>query len=145
MDDFLVMTHDEARLVKGTFDGMVRSGKGPEFARAFYRHLFALAPEVRDWFPKDMVEQNRKLVRTLGLLLGNLPEWHDIIGPVRALGPQHGPFPIEPRHFEAFVTCLFKAMEDVTGAPMVPDVSIPFRMAFLRIGAEMMRATKRAL
>lgn len=26
------------------------------------------------------------------------------------------------------------------GAPLLPDVSIPFRMAFLRIGAEMMRA-----
>ena len=142
MDDHLVMTHDEARLVKGAFDGMVRSGKGPQFARAFYDHLFAVAPEVRDWFPKDMVEQNRKLVKTLGVLLTNLPEWHDLAGPARALGPQHGPFPIQPHHFEAFVTCLFKAMEDVTGAPMVPDVSIPFRMAFLRIGAEMMQAGK---
>ena len=144
MDDFLVMTHDEAKLVKGVFEGMIRSGKGPEFARAFYDHLFAAAREVRAWFPKDMVEQNRKLVRTLGVLLANLPAWHDIAGPVRALGPQHGPFPIQPYHFEAFVTCLFKAMEDVTGQPIVPDVSIPFRMAFLKIGAEMMRRAKPA-
>ena len=140
MDDHLVMTHDEAKLVKGAFERLIRSGKGPEFARAFYRHLFTVAPEVRAWFPKDMAEQNRKLVKTLGVLLGNLPEWHDIAGPARALGPQHGPFPIEPKHFEVFVTCLFKAMEEVTGAPMVSDASIPFRMAFLRIGAEMMRS-----
>lgn len=140
MDDFLVMSHDEDKLVRGAFDSMIRDGKGPQFAQAFYARLFAIAPEVRTWFPKDTVEQNRKLVKTLGVLLKNLPEWHDVAGPARALGPQHGPFPIEPKHFEAFVTCLFKAMEDVMGAPLLPDVSIPFRMAFLRIGAEMMRA-----
>jgi len=140
MDDHLVMTHDEAKLVKGAFERLIRSGKGPAFARAFYRHLFTVAPEVREWFPKDMAEQNRKLVKTLGVLLGNLPEWHDIAGPARALGPQHGPFPIEPKHFEVFVTCLFQAMEEVTGVPIVSDAAIPFRMAFLRIGAEMMRS-----
>jgi len=143
VNDFLVMSHAEAKLVKGTFDAMIRGGKGPDFARAFYHHLFEIAPEVRDWFPKDMAEQNRKLVRTLGVLLKNLPEWHDVVGPVRALGPQHGPFPIGPQHFEAFVTCLFKAMEEVMGASMVPDVLIPFRMAFLRLGEEMMRAGRR--
>ena len=59
MDDFLVMSHDEAKLVRGAFDSMIRDGKGPQFAQAFYAHLFAIAPEVREWFPKDTVEDRK--------------------------------------------------------------------------------------
>ncbi len=61
-------------------------------------------------------------------------------GPAPAPGLQRGPIPIEPKHFKAFVTCPFKPVEDEIGAPLLPDVSIPFRVAFLRIGTETMRA-----
>ena len=142
MDDFLVMTHDEAKLVRAAFDGMIRGGKGPQFAKSFYAHLFVAAPEIQEWFPADMVEQNKKLVMTLGVMLKNLPEWHDLAARARALAPQHASFPIRPEHFETFVNCVFKAMADVTGAPMSSEATIPFRMAFLRIGAEMLRAAK---
>jgi len=138
----LLMSHGEAVIVKTTFQGMVRAGKGPEFAKAFYAHLFTSAPEIRAWFPKDMVEQNRKLVRTLGLLLQHLPDWRDLVGPVREQAPQHAPFPISAHHFEVFADSLLKAMEETTGAKIALDVAIPLRMALLRIGAEMTRPAR---
>lgn len=52
------MSHDEAKLVRGAFDSVFGDGKGPQFAQAFYARLFAM-----------------------GVLLKNLPEWHD--GPAR--------------------------------------------------------------
>jgi len=143
MSELLLMSHGEARLVKTAFEGMIRDGKGPAFAKAFYAHLFAAAPEIRSWFPDDMVEQNRKLVRTLGLLLQHLPDWNQLVGPVRAQAPQHAPFPITAQHFELFAACMFKAMEDATGTRLAKEAAIPLRMAILRIGTEMMRAAPR--
>lgn len=136
------MSHGEAGIVKTTFQGMIRAGKGPQFAKAFYAHLFTTAPEIRAWFPKVMVEQNRKLVRTLGILLQHLPDWSNLVGPVREQAAQHAPFPISARHFEVFADSMLKAMEETSGAKIALDVAIPLRMALLRIGTEMMRATK---
>jgi hemoglobin-like flavoprotein len=88
-------------------------------AEAFYRHLFAMAPEVRPMFPADMTAQNERLCRAL------LDSIRALVEPDRyavqmeralhRLGAQHSArYGVRPEHYPYVGHALVRAVGDVT-------------------------------
>lgn len=134
------ITAPEARLVKEIVLDMISSGGGPAFAALFYERLFFYAPQVRDWFPADLAEQNRKLISSLRILIGNLPDWELMRETVEYLTRVHARLNLKPVHFDLFYQCMLEALESVRGSPLDDKARVPLRRAVARIGAAMMAA-----
>ncbi|BCJ50135.1 hemoglobin [Actinoplanes sp. NBRC 14428] len=89
-------------------------------AEAFYRHLFVLAPGVRDMFPEDMTAQNERLCRALLWSIQSLasPDQYaaGMERRLRVLGSDHAKrFGVEPEHYPYVGHALVRAVRDVTG------------------------------
>lgn len=83
---------------------------------AFYRHLFALAPQVRPMFPADMTPQNEKLGSALLHVVGALddPDWVERM--LRGLGAaHHRRHGVLAEHYPYVGRALVRAVRDVSG------------------------------
>jgi hemoglobin-like flavoprotein len=134
------ITAPEARLVKDAVLEMISSGGGPAFATHFYDRLFFYAPQTREWFPVDLAELHRKLISSLRILIGNLPDWDLMRETVEYLTRVHARLNLKPVHFDLFYQCMLEAMETVRGAPIDDKTRVPLRRAIERIGQAMMAA-----
>jgi len=89
-------------------------------AEAFYRHLFTLAPEVREMFPADMTAQNERLCRALLSAIQSLAEPERYAAgmerTLRMLGSDHAHrFAVKPEHYPYVGHALVRAVRDVSG------------------------------
>ena len=66
------MTPEQITLVESSME-QARSGFG-ELAADFYRRLFGAEPQLRDLFPNDVAEQQRKFIEQLDALVNAIRE-----------------------------------------------------------------------
>lgn len=65
----------------------------------FYERLFSLEPSLRDLFPDNMVPLQRKLMKTLVLLVGSLDTLEALLPQLRQLGASHVEFGVVDAHY----------------------------------------------
>ena len=109
-------------------------------ADLFYDHLFEIAPEVRPLFPDDLVEQKKKFIATLAMLISNLHEFGKIAPVVANLGTRHVAYGIVAKHYEPFGIALLKVLEDCLGVDFTPPVRAAWTEAYMRLAGVMTRA-----
>ena len=108
-------------------------------ADLFYDHLFEIAPEVRPLFPDDLVEQKKKFIATLAMLISNLHEFGKIAPVVANLGTRHVAYGIVAKHYEPFGAALLKVLEDCLGVDFTPPVKAAWTKAYMSLADVMKR------
>lgn len=84
------------------------------FAKLFYQHLFALAPQVREMFPPDMSAQHLKISTALLDVVGHLDDWETIAPRLRSLGAHHARhLGVRPEHYPFVAHALIRAVRDL--------------------------------
>lgn len=129
---------EQVRLIQATCD-VLMSANSPA-ADIFYGRLFALAPETRAMFDDDMRGQKRKLVQTLGSLVGYLAH-PDLLGAAAAeLGRRHVAYGAEPAHYGPVGEALLASLEELLGPRFTPEVSAAWTALYGELSRAMIRA-----
>lgn len=93
-----------------------------DLARVFYGQLFARYPSLRSMFPADMTMQEKKLLDTLGWVVGNLDRPAEIRPVVRQLGAKHAGYGARPEHYPIVRDMLVEAMREAAGDDWSSDL-----------------------
>ncbi|TJW35805.1 MAG: hemin receptor, partial [Mesorhizobium sp.] len=91
------MTPSQIDLVQSSF---VKVAPIAETAASlFYERLFEIAPEVKPLFNRDMKEQGRKLMATLGLVINGLKNLDAILPAAKSLAAKHVSYGVRAEHY----------------------------------------------
>jgi nitric oxide dioxygenase len=90
-------------------------------ADLFYNRLFEIAPEVKPFFRHDMRQQGRKLMTTLGLVVGSLKNLDAILPAVKTLAVKHVGYGVVPAHYEYVGAALIWTLEKGLGEDFSPE------------------------
>jgi hemoglobin-like flavoprotein len=107
------MTPDQIDLVQSSFAKVVPIADAA--AGLFYGRLFEIAPEVKPLFRNDMREQGRKLMTTLGVVVGSLKNLDAVLPAAKALAVKHVGYGVTAAHYEPVGTALIWTLEKGLG------------------------------
>jgi class 3 adenylate cyclase len=99
--------------VQATLDLILKNEE--EFARIFYEKLFIKAPEVRELFKKNMLDQGRMLTHMLGGIIYSLSRPEYLIMGLKSLGRQHESYGVQAEHYPIVQEALLETIEEVLG------------------------------
>jgi hemoglobin-like flavoprotein len=99
-------------------------------AQLFYGKLFELDPAVKPMFKGDMVEQGRKLMKTIGLVVNSLTRLEEIVPAVQDLGRKHVAYGVRPEHYDTVGAALLWTLEQGLGSAFTPQVKAAWAAAY---------------
>jgi hemoglobin-like flavoprotein len=106
-------------------------------ANLFYKRLFELDPSLRTLFRTNMKEQGRKLMDTLGVIVGHL-RWLDRILPgVRALGARHVQYGVKSSDYAVVGQALIDTLQIGLGAGFTAEVAEAWLAAYTLLAKTM--------
>jgi hemoglobin-like flavoprotein len=114
------MTPEQIAVVQESFQKV--ASIADQAAEIFYRHLFALDPQLKSLFPSDMQTQGRKLMQMIGLAVYGLNSPEVLIPAVHALGRRHVAYGVEAKDYETVGKALILTLEQGLGAAFTPQV-----------------------
>jgi hemoglobin-like flavoprotein len=90
--------------------------KGDKLVDVFYRNLFADFPQVKPLFNNVvMMEQKKKLLASLKLVVANLRHPSKLEAALEELGSRHVDYGTEPAHYPAVGQTLLKSLSEIAG------------------------------
>jgi hemoglobin-like flavoprotein len=107
-------------------------------AELFYGRLFEIAPEVKPLFRHDMREQGRKLMTTLGVVVGSLKHLDAIMPAVKALAVKHVGYGVVPAHYAQVGAALLWTLEKGLGDAFTPEVRDAWATTYTALSGVMM-------
>lgn len=111
-----------------------------QFAATFYAVLFQDFPEVQPLFThSDMLAQQKKLVDSLVLVVGNLRNPGALVPVLKNLGDRHIQYGVVAAHYPMVGAALLKALALHLGEDWTPEVEGAWVGAFGAI-SELMQA-----
>ncbi len=99
--------------VQATLDMILKNET--EFAEKFYARVFTKAPQVRDLFKKNLLDQGRMLTHMLGGIVYSLSRPEYLILGLRSLGRQHKTYGVEKEHYPIVKEALLETIEEELG------------------------------
>lgn len=99
--------------VQATLDLILKNED--EFARKFYDKVFKKAPEVKELFTKNMLDQGRMLTHMLGGIVYSLSRPEYLILGLKALGRQHKGYGVKRDHYPLIRDMLLETIEEELG------------------------------
>ncbi|MGW4243746.1 FAD-binding oxidoreductase [Nocardia sp. NPDC004722] len=106
-----------AALVRANFRTVVEAPNGPErLISAFYGHLFAEIPALRELFPSAMDMQPKRLVTAIQFVLDNLEDWDRAQRFLEQLARDHRKYGVEAAHYDIAGRALLSAFRSYNGA-----------------------------
>jgi hemoglobin-like flavoprotein len=130
---------EQIKLVRLSFSKL--AGREDEAGRAFYRHLFDIAPELRPLFRDDIEAQSRKFTHMLGLAVGMLGSARELIVVLNSLAKRHVRYGARVEHFEKVGQALILMLEEICGEDFTPQV----RMGWIAVYVQMATIMRRAM
>jgi nitric oxide dioxygenase len=104
----------QGELLETSFQAVVLHGEA--FVTAFYERLFTRFPETRTLFAAtDMLEQRKKLQRSLSLIVEHLRDPAALADMLRDLGNRHVRHGIQPAHYPMVGAVLLETFADFLG------------------------------
>ncbi len=110
----------------------------PQAARLFYERLFELDPSLRALFTSNMEEQGRRLMATLGVVIGSLSELDVLMPAVRNLGRRHAGYGARAEHFDAVGEALLWTLEQ--GPSFTPSARAAWATVYEMLASTMRTA-----
>jgi len=135
------MTQDQIDLVQSSFAKV-----GPiadTAAGLFYERLFEIAPQVRPLFRRDMKEQGRKLMATLGLVIKGLKNLDAILPAAGSLAAKHVSYGVRAEHYRPVGEALIWTLEQGLGPDFTPELRDAWLEAYATLSGAMIEAAYR--
>jgi hemoglobin-like flavoprotein len=122
------MTPDQIQLVQQSFAKVAPISE--QASVIFYDRLFEVAPSVRALFPDDMKEQRKKLMATLAVVVGGLPNPEAVLPAASALAKRHVGYGAKPEHYPVVGGALLFTLEKGLGADWTPELAAAWTAAY---------------
>jgi hemoglobin-like flavoprotein len=106
-------------------------------AGLFYERLFEIAPEVKPLFNRDMKEQGRKLMATLGLVINGLKNLDAILPAAKSLAAKHVSYGVRAEHYQPVGDALIWTLEKGLGSAFTPEVRDGWLVAYATLSGAM--------
>lgn len=104
-----------------------------DMTRLFYGRLFIIAPETRALFRKDVDQQGRKLVATLGFVIDHLADEATLLPAARELAIRHLDYDVKKEHYTAVGSSLLWTLEELLGSDFTDEVKSAWSEVYRRI------------
>jgi hemoglobin-like flavoprotein len=108
-------------------------------AALFYTRLFELDPSLQFMFKGNIVEQGKKLMTTLKVVVNGLTRLESLVPAVQALGRRHAGYGITDEHYDMVAEALLWTLQQGLGEYFTPDVAAAWCSAY-GILADVMKA-----
>ena len=131
------MTPDQMRLVRMSCATVMK--RKAEAGQAFYRHLFAIAPELRPMFTSDIDVQADKFVEMLGLIVSLLHTPADLSHTLAQLAHRHRSYGVRDEHFDNVGDALLRTMADMLGDAFTPELQAAWGDLYSMVASAMKR------
>lgn len=134
------MTDDQIALIEDSFRTVAPIAVPA--AELFYARLFELDPALRPLFANtDLAAQGRKLMTSLGFVVGNLARPEALLPAVEALGARHGDYGVLPAHYATVGAALMDTLARGLGEGFTPAVREAWAAAYDMLAETMITAT----
>ena len=132
------MTPEVISLVKESYSKVVLISE--QAAELFYQRLFTIAPDVKPLFRGDMKDQGRKLMATLGVVVGSLDRLDKILPAVKELAVRHVGYGVEDRHYDMVGEALIWTLETGLGEGFTPAHKLAWLETYTLLAGVMIEA-----
>jgi hemoglobin-like flavoprotein len=109
-------------------------------AQLFYGQLFELDPTLRPMFKGDMVEQGRKLMVMINMVVNSLDNLGPILERVEELGSGHVAYGVKAAHYDTVGSALIWTLGKGLGDAFTPAVKEAWIEAYTVLSSVMKRA-----
>lgn len=107
-------------LVQKSFEKV--AALGMKAAEIFYAELFSIDPSLREMFPADLKEQQKKLLMTLAFAVRSLNAPEKIAAPIERLAVKHLDYGVQPEHYTYVGNALMRTLKKGLGADFTPEL-----------------------
>lgn len=128
----------EIVLIQKYFELIFYRKLGPVLTKKFYKYLFLARPALREVFPHQMSHQNKKLARSMKLLIEVLPDLDLLDDHFVVLARAHHGLGLSEEDFRLFAACLIKGLEDLTKEPVIREAQMAIIRLCLEVGRRIM-------
>ena len=129
------MTPTQVELVQDSFAKVVLTSEAA--AMLFYDRLFDTVPQMRAMFPDDMIEQRRKLMATLAVVVKGLGNLEQVLPAASALAKRHVSYGVKARHYPVVGAALLWTLEKGLGDAWTPEVADAWITAYSTLSGYM--------
>ena len=109
-------------------------------AQLFYGQLFELDPSLRSLFKGDMVEQGRKLMTMINMVVMSLDNLAPLLGAVEDLGRRHVGYGVTEAHYDTVGSALLWTLGQGLGEQFTPPVEAAWTDAYTTLASVMKQA-----
>ena len=133
------MTQQQVALIKRSWQ--IIQTKQPELiGDAFYTKLFVDNPELGHMFPSSRVEQSKKLVMTLGIVVNQLDKLDELSPAIEKLAIRHVEYGVKAEHYKFVGSALIWALEKLLGDEWDEELSGAWITCYEILSHKMMSA-----
>ena len=132
------MTTGQKELVRASFDKLIPIAD--TVSALFYARLFELDPELSLIFKTNMVEQGRKLIQMIAMVVTGLDRLSELQPALEALGARHASYGVRERDYETVGNALIWAIQELLGE----DFTVEVKEAWAEVYSLLARAMKSA-
>ena len=131
----------EARIALLENSFALLAGEADTLVKRFYERLFECYPAVKPMFANsDMVEQRKKLLAALTLVVNSLRKPEALNRALTELGKKHTEYGAEPEHYGAVAEVLLSVMADLAGDNWTNDIETAWTDALNQVANVMINA-----
>ena len=132
------MTPEKIALVRGSWQQVLPISDSA--AKLFYGQLFELDPGLRGLFRDDMVEQGRKLMTMINMVVMSLDNLAPLLGAVEDLGRRHVGYGVTEAHYDTVGSALLWTLGKGLGEQFTPAVEDAWTEAYTTLASAMKQA-----
>src|SRR5215470_16633110 len=100
-------------------------------ARLFYDRLFEIDATTRPLFKTtDLVDQRRKLIQALTMVVQGLDHLEALVPTIAGLGRRHAQFGVTYAHYDSVGEALLWTLEQGLGSEWTPEVKVAWSGAY---------------
>ncbi|WP_040799429.1 FAD-binding oxidoreductase [Nocardia higoensis] len=127
-----------AALVRANLRAVIQSPSGPErLISAFYGHLFAENPGLRELFPPAMDMQPKRLATAIAFVLDHLEDWDRAQNFLEQLARDHRKYGVTAEHYDLAAMALLDAFRTYNGPAWTRELEEGWRDVGILISASM--------
>lgn len=130
------ITPEQTQLVQESLPALAQ--RSEELSDVFYNKLFAEQPQLRTFFPENLNEQKKKLIKMLVLLVVNIGKIGEISTEIYELGRRHHSYDVTPQHYIYVGDALIWTLRKILGSKFTPELHDAW-LAVYRMVAQVMQ------
>jgi hemoglobin-like flavoprotein len=122
------VTPDQIAAIQESFAKVVPISE--QAAMLFYGRLFKIAPAIKPLFRGDMVEQGRKLMATLSVVVTGLANLESLLPAASALAKRHVGYGVKAADYQPVGAALLWTLERGLGEQWTPQLAAAWTEAY---------------